>query len=81
MRKLLDSEAVWIRRYGNCGKGSKSQASCCSNAELLSSGFDWTKFSKGRCSCDDHDAESGIGVVLAGNSCKGDTDLDRTLGE
>ncbi len=34
-------------RYGNCPKGLTKEKECCSNAELLKSGFDWTKFSKG----------------------------------
>ena len=35
--------ASQVHWYGNCHKGSSREASCCSNAALLKSGFDWTQ--------------------------------------
>eukprot|EP00961_Rhodomonas_salina_P072477 974022-Rhodomonas_salina.1 len=60
--KSLSGASNQVHWYGNCRKGNSKEASCCSNAELLKSGFDWTKFSQG-------------------NSCGGDKDLDRVLGD
>jgi len=36
-----------VHWFGNCRKGYKPYAKCCTNANLLRSGFDWNKFSKG----------------------------------
>ena len=33
--------------YGECDEGAKDQGKCCSNAEVLKNGFDWTGFSTG----------------------------------
>lgn len=55
-----NSQVHW---YGNCGKGDKNQASCCSNAELLVSGFDWNKFSKGNSCGGDNDRDYTLGKI------------------
>jgi len=42
-----------VHWFGNCRKGYKPYAKCCTNANLLEDGFDWNKFSKGNsCSGD-----------------------------
>ena len=46
-----------IHWYGNCRKGSSRDATCCSNAALLKSGFDWTKFSRGNSCRGDRDTD------------------------
>ena len=33
--------------YGECAEGAKGEGKCCSNAEVLKDGFDWTGFSTG----------------------------------
>jgi len=43
--------------YGNCNKGSTSEASCCTNARLLESGWDWSKFSRGNTCSGDGDLD------------------------
>jgi len=58
-RGKVASQVHW---YGNCRKNTVKQKDCCTNAFVMGSYFDWTKFAKG-------------------NSCKGDSDKDRTLGE
>jgi len=40
-----------------------SEAHCCSNAELLKSGFDWNKFSKGNRCGGDSDTDRTLGEV------------------
>jgi len=55
-----NSQVHW---YGNCAKGDSSQAHCCSNAELLKSGFDWKKFSKGNSCSGDNDRDYTLGKV------------------
>jgi hypothetical protein len=54
---------IQVHWYGNCGKGSTKQASCCSNAALLTSGFDWTKFSRGNSCSGDGDKDSVLDKV------------------
>ena len=45
--KSLGGVSSQVHWFGNCAKGESGMASCCSNAELLKSGFDWTKFAHG----------------------------------
>ena len=52
-----------VHWYGNCNKGNKKEATCCSNAALLKSGFDWTKFSRGNSCSGDGDLDSVLDKV------------------
>jgi len=61
--KSLGGPAKQVHWYGNCKKGSTKEAACCSNAELLSSGFDWKKFSKGNSCGGDKDTDMVLGEV------------------
>eukprot|EP00961_Rhodomonas_salina_P194951 2632146-Rhodomonas_salina.1 len=59
----LRGAAKQVHWYGNCRKGRSSEASCCSNAELLQSGFDWNKFAKGNKCRGDSDTDRVLGKV------------------
>lgn len=53
------SQVHW---YGNCRMGSK-ETTCCSNAALLKSGFDWTKFARGNSCRGDNDKDRVLDQV------------------
>jgi len=53
--------------FGNCKKDDMQRSSCCSNAALLDSRFDWTQFSKGN-SCQGDD---DLGMILSVSSSCG----------
>merc|ERR1712205_281760 len=55
--------ASQVHWYGNCHKGSSREASCCSNAALLKSGFDWTQFSRGNSCGGDNDKDHVLSEV------------------
>jgi len=52
-----------VHWYGNCNKGNTKEATCCSNAALLKSGFDWTKFSRGNSCSGDKDLDRVLDKV------------------
>jgi len=60
---IYSSSASQVHWYGNCRMGDTKQAQCCSNAELLQSGFDWNKFSKGNSCKGDNDRDYVLGKV------------------
>jgi len=43
--------------FGNCGAGDTTGAECCSNAQLVTSGFNWFKFSTGNSCVSDLDTD------------------------
>jgi hypothetical protein len=52
--------------FGNCQKDDMQKSSCCSNAALLDSRFEWTQFAKGN-SCQGDD-DSGMSLPVS-SSC------------
>eukprot|EP00961_Rhodomonas_salina_P236178 3191883-Rhodomonas_salina.1 len=59
----LSGAAKQVHWYGNCKQGDSKEAACCSNAELLKSGFDWNKFSKGNSCKGDSDTDRVLGKI------------------
>lgn len=60
---VYGSAKAQVHWYGNCRKGSSRDASCCSNAALLKSGFDWTTFARGNSCHGDGDTDHTLGTV------------------
>ena len=59
--------------YANCQKGDKGQKECCSNAAVLESGFDWTKFARGNICAGDEDIGMSLSVSF---SCVWSMDME-----
>jgi len=56
----VDSQVHW---YGNCKEGTVKEKDCCTNAFVVGSFFDWTKYAKGNACQGDSDTDRTLGDI------------------